>query len=266
MKKVLSVIMLVVLVAAVFAGCGSKSKQDAGLNSLERVKKAGVLTIGLDDSFPPMEFRDDKNNLIGFDIDVAKEIGKKLGVKVQHIPTEWSGIIEALKTSKFDMIMATLSITDERKKQILFSDPYIMEGQIIAVKKGNTSIKTADDLKGKIVACQLGTTGQEAAKKVQGIKELKPYDKITEAFYDLKIGRVDAIVVDELVGRYYISKNAADYEVLPQKLTDEPVGIGFKKQDTELKDAVQKAMDELKAEGTLSKISEKWFGTDIYKK
>lgn len=266
MKKILSIIMLVVLTAAVLAGCGSKSKEDAALNSLDRVKKAGKITIGIDDSFPPMEYRDDKNNLVGFDIDLAQEIGKKLGVTVEHIPTDWNGVIEALKAGKFDMILSTLSITDERKQKILFSDPYIMEGQIIAVKKGNTAIKTSEDLKGKVVACQLGTTGEEAAKKVQGIKEIKPYDKITEAFHDLKIGRIDAVVVDELVGRYYISKSASDYDVLSQKLTDEPVGIGFKKEDKELRDAVQKAVNDLKADGTLSKISLKWFGTDIYKK
>lgn len=262
MKKILSLLLLTIIVLITAAGC---SKKETSLNSLESIKKAGVMTVGLDDSFPPMEYRDEKNNLVGFDIDLGNAIGEKLGVKVEYSATDFSGIIEALKAGKFNIILSTLSITDERKEKILFSDPYVMEGQIVAVKAGNASITKAADLTGKIVAAQLGSTSEEAAKKLEGLKELKAYDKVTEAFHDLQIGRVDAVVVDELVGRYYISKAPNDYKVLDEKLTDEPVGIGFKKEDTELKDAVQKAFDDLKADGTLSKISNKWFGTDIYK-
>lgn len=263
-KKIISLTVLVIMVLTIMVGCAKKP--DATLNSLERVKKAGKLTIAIDDSFPPMEYRDDKNTLMGFDIDFALAIGEKLGVKVEHVPTDWNGIIEALKAKKFDIILSTLSITDERKEKIDFSEPYLMEGQIIVVKKGNTVIKGKEDLTGKIVACQLGTTGEEAGKKLTGLKELKPYDKITEAFHDLKIGRVDTVIVDELVGRYYISKSPDDYVVLDQKLTDEPVGIGFNKDDKELREAIQKAINDLKADGTMTKISTKWFGVDYYKK
>jgi polar amino acid transport system substrate-binding protein len=262
MKKILSLLLLTIIVLITAAGC---SKKETSLNTLESIKKAGVMTVGLDDSFPPMGFRDENNNIVGFDIDLGNAIGEKLGVKVEYSATDFSGIIEALKAGKFNIILSTLSITDERKEKILFSDPYVMEGQIVAVKAGNTSITKAADLTGKIVAAQLGSTSEEAAKKLEGLKELKAYDKVTEAFHDLQIGRVDAVVVDELVGRYYISKAPNDYKVLDEKLTDEPVGIGFKKEDTELKDAVQKAFNDLKADGTLSEISNKWFGTDIYK-
>jgi polar amino acid transport system substrate-binding protein len=263
-RKLLVMSMLIVLVVTIMSGC--KKKETVSVNSLERVKKAGKITIAIDDSFPPMEYRDDKNTLMGFDIDFALAIGEKLGVKVEHIPTDWNGIIEALKAKKFDMILSTLSITDERKQKIDFSDPYLMEGQIIVTQNGNTAIKSKDDLTGKIVACQLGTTGEEAGKKLTGLKELKPYDKITEAFHDLTIGRVNCVIVDELVGRYYIAKSPADYTVLADKLTDEPVGIGFNKDDKELREAVQKAINELTADGTMSKISLKWFGVDYYKK
>lgn len=264
MKKVLSLILLITLVLTMTIGC---AKEQSKLTTMETIKQTGVLTIGLDDSFPPMEYRDDKNNLVGFDIDLGNELAKKLGAKAEFVTTDFSGIIEALKANKFNMILSTLSITDQRKETILFSEPYIMEGQIVAINKNSIgSIVTPADLTGKIVACQLGSTSEQAAKKLEGLKELKPYDKVTEAFHDLSIGRVDAVVVDELVGRYYISTSPENYAVLDEKLTDEPVGIGFKKEDAELQAAIQKAFDELKADGTLSKISEKWFGIDIYSK
>ncbi len=262
MKKIASLLLLSILVLIVTAGC---SKKETNLSTLESIKKAGVITFGTDDSFPPMEYRDEQNNLLGFDVDLADAIAGKLGVKAKFTTTDFSGIIEALKAGKFDAILATLSITDERKGKILFSDPYVMEGQIVAVKAGNNAITKAADLTGKTVAAQLGSTSEQAAKKLEGLKEYKAYDKATEAFNDLKIGRIDAVVVDELVGRYYISKVPDDYKVLDEKLSDEPVGIGFRKEDTELKDAVQKAFNDLKADGTLSKISIKWFGTDVYK-
>lgn len=262
MKKVISLILLSIIVLITTVGC---SKKETNLSTLESIKKAGVIKFGTDDSFPPMEYRDEQNNLVGFDVDLGNAIAEKLGVKAEFTTTDFSGIIEALKAKKFDAIMATLSITDERKGKILFSDPYIMEGQIVAVKAGNDAIAKSADLTGKIVAAQLGSTSEQSAKKLQGLKEYKAYDKVTEAFHDLEIGRIDAVVVDELVGRYYISKSPDDYKVLNEKLSDEPVGIGFKKEDTELKDAVQKAINDLKADGSLTKISMKWFGTDIYK-
>lgn len=263
MKKIIVAILAIFMILG-FMGCSSQ-KESKQLNSLEKIKKSGVLTMGLDDSFPPMEFRDDNNNLQGFDIDLGNEIAKKLGVKAEFVTTDFNGIILALTTGKFDIILSTLSITDERKQTIDFSEPYIMEGIIVAKKGSNSEINSLEDLKGKTIACQLGTTSESAAQKIKGIKELKKYDKMTEAFHDLSIGRIDAVVVDELVGRYYMSKKNGEYEVLKGKLNDEPVGIGFKKEDVELKEAVQKAVDELKKDGTLSKLSIKWFGEDIYK-
>ncbi len=271
MKKIAAILLSITIGATLLVGCGSNKTQNKennkqSVNSLERVKKAGKLKIGLDDSYPPMEFRDEKNNLVGFDIDFANELGKKLGVEVEFTPTEWKGILLALQSGKFDAIISGLSITEERKKSIEFSEPYVMGGQVIAVKKGNASIKKLDDLKGKVLACQMGSTGHKAAEKMEGLKEVKPYDKITEAFTELSIGRIDAVIMDAQVGGYYLAKNPGKFEVLEQKVSEEPMGIGFKKEDKELKEEIQKAINELKEDGTLSKLSVKWFGFDAYKK
>ena len=256
-------ILTVTVAGALLVGCGQKQES---LNSLEAVQKAGKLTIGLDDSYPPMEFRDSKNNLVGFDVDLGNEIGKKLGVTTEYTTTDFNGILLALTSSKFNIILSGMSITDKRKESIDFSDAYVMGGQVVAIKKGNTSIKSLEDLKGKVVACQLGSTGDTAATAMKGLKEIKRYDKITEAFQELSVGRVDAVIMDAQVGGYYVAKKPGEYDVLKDVITEEPMGIGFKKEDKELRAAVQKALDELKADGTLSKLSEKWFGFDAYTK
>ncbi|MBZ9607749.1 ABC transporter substrate-binding protein [Clostridium estertheticum] len=263
MKKIVSIILTVTIAGVLLVGCGQKQEK---LNSLEAVKKAGKLTIGLDDSYPPMEFRDSKNNLVGFDVDLGNEIGKKLGVETEYTTTDFNGILLALTSSKFNVILSAMSITDKRKESIDFSDSYVMGGQVAAIKQGNTKIKKLEDLKGKVAACQLGSTGDTAASAMKGLKEVKKYDKITEAFQELSSGRVDAVIMDAQVGGYYVSKKSGEYEVLTDKISEEPIGIGFKKEDKELRTAVQKALNELEADGTLSKLSQKWFGFDAYKK
>lgn len=279
MKKILSVLFVFMLLSSFLAGCtpaaGKNTSPEASVNQVtkstaaaailpERVKSSGKIMVGVDDSYPPMEYRDDKNTLVGFDIDFGNAIGQKLGVDIEWVPTAWDGIIPSLQSSKFDMILSSLSVTDERKQQIGFSEPYIMGGPVIITLKGNDSIKTGNDLAGKVVGCQLGTTGEDAANSVAGIKELKKYDKITEALQDLAAKRTDAVVADDQVGRYYIGLDPNKF-MIAGKMNDEPFGIGFRKDDTALIDAVQKAIDELKAEGTLSQISMKWFNADYYK-
>lgn len=269
MKKKSAVLIIIAVLVSLLAGCGSsngstKNNNTSKDNSFQKIKDAGTLKIGLDDSYPPMEFRDEKNELAGFDIDMGKELAKKLGVKYEPVTTDFNGIVLALKSGKFDAIIAAMSITDERKKEIDFVGPYIDGGQIIVVKNGSP-IQGKADLKGKILAAQLGSTGEQAANKIEGTKEVKKYDKVTEAFHDLSIGRADALIVDGQVGGYYTKKEAGTYKILTEKLTKEPEGIGVKKENKELKDALDKALDELKKDGTLSKLSMKWFGYDIYK-
>lgn len=283
MKKVLLFTLTAIVAASLFAGCGNKSNSVSSklsaediLNSIkkndsiasllpDRIKNSGKITFGLDDAYPPMEYRDEKNNLVGFDIDFGNAIAKKLGIKAEFITTAWDGILPSLKSSKFDAILSALSITEKRKQEIGFSEPYIMGGPIIITHKSNTSIKKAEDLKGKTVGVQLGSTGDSAVSSTEGVKDVKKYDKIPQALLDLSAGRLDAVVADDQVGRYYIGLDVNKYSVAG-KLNDEPFGIGFRKEDKALTDAVQKAIEDLKADGTLSKISLKWFKTDLYKK
>ncbi|MBV4431485.1 amino acid ABC transporter substrate-binding protein [Clostridium tyrobutyricum] len=274
-KTLLITFFMITVSIIMLSGCGKTGT--ASTNTLESVKKAGVLKIGLEDSFPPMEFRDSNNKLVGFDVDMATEIGKRLGVKTQFVSTDFNGIILALKSGKFDAIISGMNITDERKKQIDFSKPYFMSGEIMIVKNGNTTITKSDDLVGKTVGVELGTTGDTAAQNLdkklkdkysKGIKEIKKYDKATDVLQDLQAGRCDVVIIDEPVGRYYTSApgKKGKYRVLSEKLVSEATGIGFKKDNKELEESVQKAVDDMQKDGTLSKLSIKWFGTDEYKK
>lgn len=264
MKKILALIVTVLMSMTLFVGCGNGQTSKADPSSLDKIKESGKLLVGLEDSFPPMEFRNEKNELIGFDIDIAQEIAKKLGVKSEIVTTSFDGIPLALKSNKFNVIISGYGVTPEREKEFLLTKPYIMNSQIIVVKNDNNSIKKSSDLKGKTVGVGIGTTSETAAKKIDGIKQIKTYDKTTEELQDLAIGRIDAVIVDEVVGNYYIANNK-NYAVLDEKLTKEPMVIACKRESKELHEKVQKALDELKEEGILSKISQKWFGKDIYK-
>ena len=263
MKKILTIITILAVSVSMFAGCAKSSTSD---DSLTKVKSTGVLSVGLDDSYPPMEFKDSTNTIKGFDIDMINDIGKKMGLKVKIVPTAWDGIFLALKANKFDVMQSTVSITDERKQTMLFTTPYIYGGNAIFVRKDYNDIKSDKDLNGKIVGIQMGTTAQGVLAKLTGIKEVKKYNSMTEAFLDLKAGRIDSVVSDPQVGDYYIADKKSEFKRVKSMLNQEPIGVGFRKSDVALRDAYQKAMDELKKDGTLSKLSVKWFGYDIYKK
>ncbi len=245
---------------------GSSSKED---KSLEAIKQKGEFVVGLDDTFAPMGFRDEKGEIVGLDIDLAKEVAKRMGVKAVFKPVEWDGIIMSLNNEDIDLIWNGLSITEKRKEQINYSSPYMLDGQAIIVK-GNSSIKSKKDLKGKIVALQMGSTSEDAVQKepevLNSFKELKKYGNYAEALMDLQIGRVDAVVIDEMVGRYYMTKKPGVYTVLDEGFEAQEMGIGFRKSDISFKNEVNKILDEMKADGTAKKISEKWLGKDLIEK
>jgi len=264
MKKLLFPALLLALCFA--AGCSKGKTSDT---SLQDIQKKGVFVLGLDDQFPPMGFREKgSNEIVGFDIDLAKEVAKRLGVKVKLKSVEWKGVILSLKKGDIDLIWNGMTITPERQKQIAFSKAYLDNRQIIVIKKGS-SIKTKADLKGKIVGLQLGSSSEKALsgdpETVKSLKEVKKYSNNTLALLDLAAGRVDAVVVDEIVGRYYISKKADKYDVIKDDFGHEEYGVGFRKEDLSFADAVNRALTEIKKDGTGSKISKKWFGADILK-
>lgn len=258
MKKLIFAIVAVVMVAAL-AACGAKPTVPA--DTLSKVQADKKIVFGLDDAFPPMGYRDENNKLIGFDIDMVNEIGKRMGVDFVALPTAWDGIIASLTTKKFDCIVSGMTITPEREKQIAFSKPYLKAGQVIIVKANNMEINGVASLKGKIVATQSGSSAQPILEAMQGLKDKKFYSAFPEAFNDLQVGRIDALIADATTAPHYMTKKAGEYKVAGN-VSQEYFGIGFRKEDKTLVAEINKTLDAMHADGTMKKISLKWFGFD----
>lgn len=267
MKNGLRIIGLLMAATMVFlTGCTKTSTNAGSQKSTSDNKK---FVVGLDDNFPPMGFRDDKGEIVGFDIDLAKEAAKRMGMIVEFKPVEWDGVIMSLKNKDIDVIWNGLTITDKRKEQIGFTKTYLQNKQIIVVKEGSKIAKKAD-LTGKVVGIQMGSSSEEAVNSdqslVKSLKEVRKFSDNTQALLDLKNGGIDAVIVDEVVGRYYISKKAGEYKVLDEDLGKEDYGVGVRKEDKDFLQKLDNALDEMKKDGTADKISEKWFGKGIVAK
>ncbi|MBU3171508.1 amino acid ABC transporter substrate-binding protein [Clostridium estertheticum] len=263
MKIKFKLLTMAILSTVILTACGNTPTTD---NSLTDIKAKKELVVGLDDNFPPMGFRDKSGQIVGFDIDMAKEVGKRMGVKVTFKPVEWDGIILSLNNKDIDLIWNGLTITDKRKEQIAFSKVYVQNKQIIIVNNKST-ISKKNALTDKTVGLQLGSSSETAlAKDValsKSVKEIKKYSNNTEALLDLNAGRIDAVVVDEVVGRYYVSKKPGMYKVLNENLGVEDYGVGIRKNDTALTTEINKQLEAIKKDGTSNTISKKWFGKDI---
>lgn len=262
MKKVLSVGFMIILMVIGISGCNNKNEKVG----IERINENKKIVIGLDDSFPPMGFVNKNGELVGFDIDLAKAVGEELGIEVVFKPIEWDGIIISLLNKEIDLIWNGLTITDERKEKIGFSKAYLANSQIVVTMK-ESNIKELNDLDNKIIGAQLESSSSyaiEESEKINNLlKEVNYYPTNTEAFMDLQIGRIDALVVDEILGKYYIEKSDQKFEILKENLGEELYGIGLRKEDDTLKDEIDKAIVNLIKEGKAKEISEKWFGEDI---
>jgi polar amino acid transport system substrate-binding protein len=261
MKKTAIIFITLLLLVATLSGCGSSASTAEDLTMTE-----GVLTIGVDNTYPPMEYNDEETGeLVGFDVDLANAIAEKMSLEVNFVSTAWDAIFIGLDTEKYDCIMSSVSMTAERLENFEFTNPYLANGQVIVVKPGDESVQTPEDLEGKKVGVQLETTADTACQKHQasGVDfDLVQYDSIDLAFLAMKSGNVDCIVVDMAVAINYAAKYPDDYVISSASLTNEPISICIKKGNTELKDAMQTALDEVIADGTLAEISVKWLGAD----
>ena len=256
------------MLSMLVTGCGGDSGNSGAQNSADSKK----IVVGLDDEYAPMGFKDESNQIVGFDVDLAKEATKRLGTEVEFKAIDWSSKEAELKSGRIDVLWNGLDITPERQENMLFSDPYMDNRQIVFVRAGeNLNIAAEADLSGKAVGTQSGSTAETYINSVPDLQnsftEFKTYGDYVSAFMDLENGRLDAVVCDEIVGRYYMAKHpdklqAVDVAVGPVT----QFGIAFDKGNTELRDKIQKAFDEIVADGTATKISEQWFGADLIKK
>ena len=263
MKK--TSLLLAALVAGAFViGCGKKEEpaKPAAAPVPPPAPAAAAIVVGLDDNFPPMGFRDEKNEIVGFDIDLAKETAKRLGMQVTFKPIDWSAKEAELNGKRVDMLWNGMTITEERKKNVAFTKPYMQNHQIIIVTS-KSDVKAKADLSGKVVGVQDGSSAVDAVNKeaelAKSMKEIKKFGDNVAALMDLSTGRLDAVVVDEVVGRYYTSKKPGEYKVLEENFGSEDYGVGLRKDDTELLAKLDNALDAMKTDGTAQTIYAKWF-------
>lgn len=262
-SKYLKLITMLFLISSLIVSCtkgDNTSKTPASDNTEDT-----ALVMGLDDTFAPMGFRDENGEIVGFDIDLANEVAKRLGVTIEFQPIDWSMKETELSAGNIDFIWNGYTVTDERREKVSFSKPYLENSQLI-VTLADSNVKTKKDLAGKVVCIQAESSAVDAVNKepdfINSLKDgaLIEYSTNNEAFNDLESGRSDAVVVDEVLARYYMKQKGEEkYKVLEEDFGDEEYAVGLRLDDTELLKKLDAALDEMKADGTYDKIYSKWF-------
>jgi polar amino acid transport system substrate-binding protein len=255
----------------VFAG----GKKDAGSGqtvaaggdtSLENILNKKKFVLGLDDSFPPMGYRNENNEIVGYDVDLAKEVTRRLGVELVLQPIDWNAKEQELNTGEIDCIWNGFTITEERKQALTYTPPYLKNAQVIVVK-GNSPAQTLKDLAGKTAGTQAGSSSvdslDEAPEFTSSLKDVVEYKDFLTALMDLDVGGINAVVIDLVVANDNINRSGKDFRILAETLGEEEFGIGFRKNDKALADKVWETLLAMAMDGSVAKIATKWLGAVI---
>lgn len=280
MKKRTLALLMTLFVVSAFTGCAKEqgttdqtpvqsveNKETDDNKTDETSLNYDKIIVGLDDTFAPMGFRDEKGELTGLDVDLATAVGEVIGIPFELQPIDWSMKETELINGNIDLIWNGYTITPERQEKVLFSEPYLNNRQVVLVM-ADSDINTLADLSGKIIAVQAESSAVSAIEAKPEVSdtfgERVEFKTNNECLMDLEAGRSDAVVADEVLLRYYISQKGADnYRVLDEDFGDEEYGIGARKEDSALIKAVNAAIDELKENGKAAEISNKYFAEDI---
>ena len=250
----------------VFTACSGGKTETGGDNSLKSIMDKKKLIMGLDDSFPPMGYRNEKNEIVGYDVDLAKEAAKRMGIELVLQPIDWNAKEQELNTGEIDCIWNGFTITDERKKNLLFTPPYLKNAQVIVVKD-NSPINTLKDLAGKTAGTQAGSASVEALDDApefrDSMKSVVEYKDFLTALMDLDVGGIDAVVIDLVVANDNINRSGKAFRILKETLGEEEFGVGFRKNDKALMDKVWETLMEMARDGTVARIATQWLGADI---
>ena len=263
LKKCFLIIFLL-LGTFLFAACNKDGDSETKDGSLQKVLDAKKLILGLDENFPPMGFRDKNGELVGFDIDLAKEVTKRLGIELVLQPINWDLKDKELNIGNIDCIWNGMTITDQRKEEMKLSDPYMINEMVFVVNK-NSGIKSDRDLKGKKVGTQGGSSTVEVLGGLDIAKDIEiSYKDDNIALFDsLEKGEIDAVFIDSIFAYYFISEYNKEFYVLASSYSTEGFAIGFRKDDIALCEKIWETLMEMRKDGTLQKISVEWFDADI---
>ncbi|MDR1603707.1 MAG: amino acid ABC transporter substrate-binding protein [Gracilibacteraceae bacterium] len=230
------------------------------------IQAKGYMVVGLDASFPPMGFTDPSGEIVGFDIDFAKAVAEKLGIEVRFEPISWDAKFLELNNKNIDLIWNGMTITEERLAETLMTRPYLGNRQIIVVPGDSTLSKA--DLPEKTIGVQAGSTSADVLQADVELMEtiaMVEFPDNVAALLDLKNGQLDAVVVDEVVGRYYVNLDAASYKILEEDFGEEEFGVAVRKTDAAFLAELQGAMDAVVADGQAAVIATQWFNENIVK-
>lgn len=255
LKKILALSLAVLFVIS-FAACGkSNTSSNADGEAASLTVTAGKLTMATNASFPPYEYYDG-DSIIGIDAEIAGLIAEKLGLELEIADVEFDSIIPGVQSGKYDMGMAGMTVNDERKEKVNFSDPYAKGVQVVIVKE-NSDIASTDDLKGKKIGVQQSTTGDIYASEDYGEDNVTKYANGNLAVEGLKSGKVDAVIIDNEPAKAYVKANTG-LKILDTTYADEDYAISFNKNNTELQQKVNAALKELIADGSVKKVIDKY--------
>lgn len=254
MKK-LTVFTLVVFISGLVMGT-------AMAGDLAKVKETGKIRMAMSGQYPPFNFVDEQNRLTGFDVQIGQEIAKRIGIEAEPLSTAWDGIIAGLLANKYELICGSMAITEERLKSIDFSDPYYRSGAQLFVKK-DSSIKSVKDLEGKKVGVTLGTTYEKWVRENISKADVRTYKGVPDMILEIGTGRIEGFITDKIVGALAIKDKGASIDLAGELLYEEKMGIALRQNNPELKAAINKALAEMKNDGTYHKISMKWLGIDV---
>jgi polar amino acid transport system substrate-binding protein len=249
MRRAVTVLICVLTVFSV--GCGSRSEE-----TLTRVRRNGVLLIGTDATYPPFETVNTSDGaVVGFDVDLMRAVAERLEVRPEFVVVPFDGILAGLHAGKYDAVISAMTITDDRARQVLFSEPYYAAGQSICVRS-DSPVSGIADLPGRRLGVQLGTTGERLAKGVEHA-EVVSFDAIGAAFLDLRIGRLDAVISDTPTAALF-AREHPEVRLVGEPVTRESYGIAFRMRDASMKKAVDSALEALRKSGRIEEMRRHW--------
>ena len=271
MKKKVVFIIITFFLISLIAGCsfggkevipvnGSEGK-DNDMSVMSRIEKNKVLNVAFEGTYPPFNFLDDNDKFQGFDVDISNEIAERLGVKANFIATKWDGLIGGLKADKFDIIIGQMTVTEERKKSVDFTDPYVITGSVLVTREDTNDITKLEDIKGKKVGVGGGTTFEEVANSVEGA-DVKLYKAVSDYIQDLTNERLDVIINDQLLISYNIKENKLPIKIASDIVNKDEIGMAVNKGNEDFITKVNTALTEMKDDGTYNEIYKKWFGSE----
>jgi len=264
-KKIKAIIAIGILAVMAFTGCSSKPSTES-----QKTESAKVIKVGMSGGYYPYTFKNKEGKIDGFEVDVWNEIGKRTGYKPEFVAASFSGLFGMLDTGKIDTISNEITITDKRKEKYLFADPYVYSGAQLMVKQGNDSIKSLEDLKGKKVGVSLGSNFEQIIKDSDKNKQITvvTYDNDGGMRQDVVLGRTDAMMDDKVSALAVVQENKLPLQLAGKDVQPLENAFPFVKNDANkaVIEKVNKALTDMRADGTLEKISNKWVKSDITKK